>query len=78
MTEKVFKDIVGNVLRVGDAVVTTSYHYKELICAEVIGFAPNSVRIRIINPDKSYYVQNKDGYVTTKGSNQLCLVSVRT
>ena len=70
------KDAVGNELKIGDRVVMTDSHYKELLHGKITGFAPKTARVNV-TAGRSGYGQGQEGNTVTKGGHQLCLVITR-
>jgi hypothetical protein len=60
------KDFRGKPLAIGDRVITTSLHYKGLVVAEVVGFTPKMVRIKLVTSsnyiDKAGQIMLREPY----------------
>lgn len=68
------KDAVGNDLHIGDRVVMTDSHYKELLHGKVVGFTPKMIRVEVVSERRAYVGQGQNGNIVLKGSEQVCLV----
>lgn len=59
------RDVAGNIMVVGDMVAVTVVRYANLVMAQVIGFTPKKIRIRI---------HNSSSDVETRFSDQVAVV----
>lgn len=52
-------DVTNRILEIGDLVVATDSHYKDLIQGQVVDFTPKKVKIKISNA-AGYYLKPGD------------------
>lgn len=69
------KDRTGQELRVGDTVVMTDSHYRELIVGKIWGFSEKKVRIVVSHDSDNWLGQGQEGRKVHKFPSQVSLAN---